>query len=1272
MKKTIICLLMVIFHTINIFASDADVFLPGVVNVCFRVEAIGNTRGEFAIIVEDGLVQTPLNWFNEIAQEFQIVSLERKYWVKDQDWNLEGVYPMNIFRLKTAQESRAFEIINILSSQEDVLFAEPEIIYRTNYIPNDPLVINQEALNLIQAFDAWDIQRGSDEIIVGIIDTGVMWNHPDLIANMWVNPAEAVGVTINWDTGTFSGLDGIDNDENGYIDDVMGWSFFSTDSGDPYPPETPSNNSLQTGIGPNHGTRVAGVAAAVGDNGIGIAGIAHNVKILSTRHAPYDYPGNFVMKPNDAIYYMADLGVHIINCSFGIHRSNMPSPMINGFNTAVAYAKDKGTLIIAAAGNNNQDSAIDPAYPASCTDVISVAATNHNNDQKAGLSNFGPHVNISAPGTNITSTSFSYSYIDGLQVGYVSSVGTSFAAPIVAGVAALVKSMNPLMSVDELRHHTLIGADPIDHLNPGYEGKLGSGRVNALNSVLSAMGMFEKITTNTTLNPNNIELKKYIIDGAMLMIHDMTICPASNDDINKFLGFEVINNGSLYITNSTVDLGTGFIKASHGGMVYILSDSVVLFQDGKIELNNQSYMQVNASTVDLGTGFIKASHGGMVYILSDSVVLFQDGKIELNNQSYMEVNASTIDLGTDFAEDSYGSEVVISSESIVLVQEGKIELNRSSMAVDSSTLEMSNSLLILAGVSLVELNNQSNLILTDASTILGHTKGLHSHHLSNYEPGDRIIINSSTLDFSDDTLVTGGPIGDEQGQEIWDGFFFVNNSIHLKNKVRGNIENIQYLVLHNSFVELENAHITNSGQIDLFNYSRLHMKNSTYHDNTRGILVEQNSQILMDHSSIKGISTAALMIGNTDKRSFVLNSTINNNLHTGIVLSHGSIYIKNSTIQSNANHGMFSLSSISSLILDNSAFSNNLGSQIVARAHAFPQFYPNDPLLWPTVSDDRANPLSNQYLLDAIQSGSIPIDPPINCKNLNINTSDPSRFSPCISCFEFEPSLGPVLSAESLFNQAIDLFIIEEYEPAEEIFVEIILSYPESEYAIQSVAYLPYINQYIEGDFQELLWFFDSIDHDNLYDITMESVGLTMMFNEHYYEAIYVFDEIIKTHPGSVEGLVAEMNQAYCHYMLSEANVRSIPDIAVHKPVSYVEYSDLREQIIGRIMTLENEDETPETVPEIFTIDLQNYPNPFNPETMIHFTNPIAGNVTLEIYNIRGQKVKTLVNEDMIAGHHQTVWNGQNESNQSVASGIYLYRLQAGGEQIVRRMVLLK
>lgn len=334
------------------------------------------------------------------------------------------------------------------------------------YVPLDPLYPEQTYLKQIGVDRAWDYAKG-DGVVVAVLDSGVDVRHPDLKYNIWRNHEEVAN-------------DGIDNDNNGYIDDAEGWDFVNQES-DPSP-KTSANYSK---AGMDHGTAIAGIIGAVANNNRGLTGIAFNAKIMPLRILDSDGNGD-VSTLIEAIKYAVNEGANIINLSLvGYEYSRQ-------LEETIQWANSRGLVVVAASGNGNtaNPSGVDldkfKAYPAcygnnSDNNLVVAVASVGDNDVKSAFSNFGANcIDLSAPGENLSSLAFYdpgndqfnnyYSY--GWQ-------GTSFAAAVTSGVAALVKSRNHLLTPSQLVKILTDDADNINSKNSDFFGKLGQGRLNA-------------------------------------------------------------------------------------------------------------------------------------------------------------------------------------------------------------------------------------------------------------------------------------------------------------------------------------------------------------------------------------------------------------------------------------------------------------------------------------------------------------------------------------------------------------------------------------------------------------------------------------------------------------------------------------------------------------------------------------------------------------------------------------------------------------------------
>lgn len=356
-----------------------------------------------------------------------------------------------IFRITFNSQISSKVAAQKLSRHPDLEYAEQEPIANiVDFIPNDTLFDNQYYIRQINAVEAWDSLKVQDSILVAICDTGVDWMHQDLKDVIYLNYGEN-GVD---GSGNDKRTNGLDDDGNGFIDDWHGWDMVGT--------ETPDNNPMP---GNSHGTHVAGIVGASINNLYGIVGVSNRCKLLPVKVGSDNPSDRSVQKQYDGILYGYIAGAKVMNCSWGSGGRNSAEQEI--INTV----SNGGMLIVAASGNDGEDS---PFYPASYDRVVSVAACT-NGDRKASFSNYNSSVDILAPGVLIMSTipNNAYTVMD----------GTSMASPVVAAVASMVMQSNPDLSIDQVSELLKVNTDNIDSINPGYKGKLGRGRVNALKAI---------------------------------------------------------------------------------------------------------------------------------------------------------------------------------------------------------------------------------------------------------------------------------------------------------------------------------------------------------------------------------------------------------------------------------------------------------------------------------------------------------------------------------------------------------------------------------------------------------------------------------------------------------------------------------------------------------------------------------------------------------------------------------------------------------------------
>ncbi len=416
----------------------------------------GYVPGEFIVKFKD--IPFSSVSINNLNDKYDVISMEKIF------RNPEGTTLDNIYVIQVQEDYDILSIIEDYNRDPHVVYAEPNgFVFRCG-IPNDEDFNRQWSLDNtgqtggtpdadIDAPEVWDIETGEPNVIIGIPDDGADYSHPDLVDNIWINENEIPD-------------NGIDDDENGYIDDVRGWSFCDND------------NNVADEWG--HGTQCAGIAGAVSNNGIGIAGVSWNCKIMLAQIYDAD-SGGTKSGIASAIKYIVDNGANIISMSFGFYSGS------NLIRDAVNYAYDNGIFLCAGSGNDGKSNKL---YPAAYDNVTAIGATDHNDNRMNVysenwemwiISNYGEWVDVAAPGQNIYSTIPTYHVVMndyGFNQIYESNHGTSFASPHVAGIAALLLSQDPTLTNDEVRKIIRANVDPYDS-----EYYIGTGRVNAFKAL---------------------------------------------------------------------------------------------------------------------------------------------------------------------------------------------------------------------------------------------------------------------------------------------------------------------------------------------------------------------------------------------------------------------------------------------------------------------------------------------------------------------------------------------------------------------------------------------------------------------------------------------------------------------------------------------------------------------------------------------------------------------------------------------------------------------
>jgi hypothetical protein len=481
MKRLLVALVLVAVccSTLPGFAAgnpDLPKWAPGrlMVNFLPSVGKLENIEGHGNVITM-GVPSV-----DELFAKYRVTSMQRI--VIDQTLANLKVVP-DFYRLVLvycAPETDIQAMADDFSKNAAVEYAEPDLLYRTNSrSPNDSRWTYQWDKRIMNLPVAWDFSTGSRNVIVCAVDGGVWWKHDDLFDNLWVNPGEDLnGNGLAYDDTTYPGdqedIDGLDNDGDGFVDDLIGWDFLVNAVHCPPGEDCDSQQDNDPVSVNDHGTHVTGLMAATGNNGLGVAGCNWNIRAMATRSGYQDTVEHTGLIMQDAavacMTWAVSKGANVLNMSFGSDRSSSTE------SRAIAACWDNGAIICAAAGNDNGNTS--PHYPAAYPYVVCVGSTN-NDDHISDFSNYGTWLDCFAPGNMVLST---------IIPGYAEYPGTSMASPNCAGVMALMWSIFPAYNNQQIVDLVLNNGQDISGINSSVPVEYqGHGRVDAARALSSTL-----------------------------------------------------------------------------------------------------------------------------------------------------------------------------------------------------------------------------------------------------------------------------------------------------------------------------------------------------------------------------------------------------------------------------------------------------------------------------------------------------------------------------------------------------------------------------------------------------------------------------------------------------------------------------------------------------------------------------------------------------------------------------------------------------------------
>jgi subtilisin family serine protease len=1097
MKKLITLFMLIIIST-AVFADrvkfDPHYFQSRTIIGCFTKDAIPNIDGKLEYTIENGIIRTGIETIDAIADNYQIVDIKQAHpYITMPEWNDNGLYLQNTYRFFLASDDNIDDAVLALHKDKNLIYAELEAINYQKFVPDDPMLPQQYAHPLLQSFEAWDYVTGSHDIIVAITDSGVKWNHPDLMGNIWINPAESPGMSIDWENGLILGGNGLDAGEGGgKADDLVGWDFVDND-----------NNPIQNYAHNDHGTHVAGCAGAVGNNGIGVVGTSPNVSILVCKGAPSNSPSTGVQYAYDQMLYSGQIGAHIINASWG-GPGNGSYP-----NSIVNHVTALGSTVVAAAGNaNTEHTSSYQDYPADAENAFNVAATNHN-DMKANFSDYGEPIDISAPGDNILST-----IIGGN--GYASYGGTSMASPVVAGVAALVKSLHPEMNSQNLRNRLMYTADPIDDINPSYAGLLGAGRINAFTAT-----MYDKIP--------NIEKDEFNVNE-LIGDNDGVANPGETVTMNIRLANAMTGHGVLWMDANDL---TATIRTNYPGVSLI--DSVSTYgQGGYLYAGSTAWNQEEFKFSTISTlpsepipfELVIASNGNQTYPYHKVIPFNVELSLVQHGWPFNTGGAaSSSPVLIDLDGDNY-KEIVFGD------QEGNVHALSANGVTEIPGFPLALGANVLGSIAQAKLVDDGNY---------DFAASLANNNIVAFNSTGEILFSQPA-----GGTLRGGPVvanlfSDQSAKVI---AVAQNGTLVVLNSDGSAVPNFP-AALGGAFLSSPAvADLNGDGNLEIIACSltgALNAISPLTGENISGFPVQLN-----------GGSQNSITIADIDGDSYpeILVATSTTGLFYGI------------------NH-------------DGSVnFQKTIGGQIKSS---------------PVVADVN-NDGSPEIILIAANGDVYIMDhTAANLPGTPISVETSVESSPVVARFDNGSNYAGIIFGDT--NGKLHSVRLDGTES-------------------------PNFPITLNGNIKVSAALAD-LDGDGDLDIVVPDNG-----------SYYVID--IKRGIDSIEWACFTGT-----YNRSGNVAQPTPNIDLVNPIKDT-------MLYGA------------------------YPNPFNPQTTLSFNLKEAGDVNLEIFNQKGQKVRSLVNSSMDAGEHRVVWNGTDDNGRAVSSGLYFYRLKSGKYSSTRKMIMMK
>jgi subtilisin family serine protease len=1179
----------------------------------------------------------------------------------------------NVFLMHTDKNADILQICRELMANPSIEYAEPNYISELDAIPNDPLYSSLYHLPQVEAPQAWDIQAGDSSVIIGVIDTGVDWDHEDLADVIWMNEVE------------LNGTPGIDDDNNGYIDDIRGWDFVNTDGSNVWSGEDGQVEDNDPMDFHGHGTHVAGIAAAHTNNNIGIAAASWGARIMPLRIGWRTSDGNGLgtsLAMARAHIYAADNDAHITNLSFG----NSGQTIVD----AAFYAFLNNVLVVESAGNDN---AVAPSSLGNKDFVMSVAALT-SQDIKVSFSSFGEYVSVSAPGVSILSSIVHPSSFYGGSL-YTNLSGTSMAAPLVASVAALVKQKEPGINVVDLYTRVQETADNIDALNPNFIGLLGAGRVNAYRALTESPVAFPKFNIlSVKIDDSGGNMNGFIDPG-----EDVTAEIKLRNSWKNATGVNATLTGTntwpLTITNgsSSWDNVSGVMDTANW--------EVTAFFDLSCD--------ANALPKNVNLSLVLNADGGFTDTLdlniaiSPFILLVDDDDGSNNVEAFYTAVLDELGIGYDsWNHNSQGTpdSIAFNYPIIIWLCEWSFpSLDESDRDQITAYLDAGGRLFIsgqdigwdLADPSGADLDNQYGL-----------SAGASNDFYNNYLKANYI---SDASNFNTLSGVNGDPIGD--------GLTF---SVFQPGRT-GTQQFPSEVAPINGSISIFNYPNANSGAVRFEeNYRLVYFSFGGYEAITDSIVRQEVmlrvlnwlNGVILDHKPLQNSENTT--------EPYTVNAQITSSVDAleSVTLLwdiDGQLPF-NSVIMADQGGGIYSG--------DIPAQNDNTDIQYVIFGKTVNGTYP--PLRYNTfhVGVDQIPPsveLVTEPQWNTVNAfGPDPYSFQIEASD-NIGVDTTSVYIHFWVNSGVEDSVKMIYMGDGIFDGTFSFVSALGKDDMVNYFFKVLDSSSQKNVSqTQTYSYKVDTVEVVD-DFEGDLFKWDLGDgwgtetpaQSGLYSITDSPTAvyqnnqnnpLTYQYSFNFspfqsawleYYVRHVIEtgndsctievstddganwEILKSYSGNQVTFVKDGVDLSDYTNLGNENVklrfRMISNESIPRLGIWIDDIVLNVSTDSILTSVDSEEIL--AVPSKFELH-QNYPNPFNPSTEILFDIPARQEVDLVIFNVLGQKIYSLVTGVRKAGQHKVVWNGLDDNGQTVSSGIYFYQLKAKNFVKTRKMMYLR